>query len=484
MFVNKTLYNASYEAVFFVQNNSKVLIACYKNWRLIMEEKNSLDIFSSASVPIAVLKNAVPAIGAMLMVLVYNLADTFFIGQTHNDIQVAAISLATPVFLLFMAVGTIFGIGGTSVISRSMGEGNKEYAKKVCSFCMWGCVFTGILMALFMGVFMDNILALIGASNDTWDGAKSYLMIAIWCGPFVLIANCYSNILRAEGQSTKAMTGMVIGNLLNVILDPVMILVFKWNIAGAAIATVIGNIVGAVYYILYFIKGNSMLSINVKDFTLKEKVCRSVLSIGIPASLGSILMSVSSIIMNSQMTDYGDMALAGIGVAMKVTMVTGMVCIGFGQGVQPLLGFCVGAKAWERYKKVMKFSVWFSVITGVVLTAFCYIFLDSIINIFLTDKDAFEYGVEFAKILLSTSSLFGIFYVLINALQAMGASTPSLIVNISRQGIIYIPALFILKASVGMTGLVWAQPVADILSLAVACVLYMKTLKIKEENMI
>ncbi|MDO4300086.1 MAG: MATE family efflux transporter [Clostridia bacterium] len=447
-----------------------------------MEEKNSLDIFSSASVPKAVLKNAVPAIGAMLMVLVYNLADTFFISQTHDDIQVVAISLATPVFLLFMAVGTIFGIGGTSVISRSMGKGNREYAKKVCSFCMWSCVFAGILMALFMGVFMDNILALIGASNDTWAGAKSYLMIAIWCGPFVLIANCYSNILRAEGQSNKAMMGMVIGNLLNVILDPVMILIFKWNIAGAAIATVICNIAGAVYYILYFIRGNSMLSISIKDFTLKERVCRSVLSIGIPASLGSILMSISNIIMNSQMTDYGDMALAGIGVAMKVTMITGMICIGFGQGVQPLLGFCVGAKAWDRYEKVMKFSVWFSIIAGVLLTVFCYIFLDGIINIFLTDKAAFDYGVEFAKILLSTSSLFGIFYVLTNALQAMGASAPSLIVNVSRQGLIYIPSLFILKALVGMTGLVWAQPVADVLSLTIAFVLYMKALKSYESE--
>ena len=263
------------------------------------------------------------------MVLIYNLADTFFIGQTHDDLQVAAVSLATPVFLLFMAVGTIFGIGGTSVISRAMGEGRTDYAKKVCSFCMWSCVGVGIIMSALFLLFMDQILALIGASADTWEYAKTYLTIVSLSGPFVLIANCYSNVIRAEGQSGKAMMGQLIGNLLNVVLDPIMILVFGWNIAGAAIATVIGNAAGAIYYIFYFLSGKSMLSINPKDFSVKNKVASGVLTIGIPAALGSLLMSVSNIIMNSQMGKYGDMAVAGVGVAMKVTMLTGMVVLFF-----------------------------------------------------------------------------------------------------------------------------------------------------------
>ena len=161
----------------------------------------------------------------------------------------------------------------------------------------------------------------------------------------------YSNVIRAEGQSGKAMMGQVIGNLLNVILDPIMILVFGWNIAGAAIATVIGNVVGAGYYIVYFLKGSSSLSISLKDFSVKEKVASGVLAIGVPAALGNLLMSLSSILMNSQMAKYGDMAVAGVGVAMKVTMMTGMVCIGLGQGVQPLLGYCIGAKKLGALQK-------------------------------------------------------------------------------------------------------------------------------------
>ncbi len=188
-----------------------------------MKKENSLEACSTMSVPWAVIKNAIPAMVAMLMVLIYNLADTFFIGQTHNAYQVAAVSLATPVFLMFMAVGTIFGIGGTSVISRAMGEGKTVYAKKICSFCMWACVLVGIVMSILFLLFMDSILLLIGASEDTWEYAKSYLTIVSFSGVFVLISNCYSNILRAEGQAAKAIIGQVLGNLLNIVLDPIIL---------------------------------------------------------------------------------------------------------------------------------------------------------------------------------------------------------------------------------------------------------------------
>lgn len=411
------------------------------------------------------------------MVLVYNLADTFFIGQTHDALQVAAVSLATPVFLIFMAVGTMFGIGGTSVISRAMGEDRTEYARKVCSFCMWGCVIAGVVMSACMLIFIDPILSLVGASADTWNLAKTYLMIVVCCGPFVLISNCYSNVVRTEGESAKAMMGTLIGNLLNVVLDPILILGFGWNIAGAAIATVIGNVIGAGYYIAYFVRGKSSLSISLKDFTVKNKVASAVLAIGVPAALGSVLMSVSQIIINSQMAEYGDMAIAAMGVAMKVVTITGMVCMGLGQGVQPILGYCVGAKLWDRFKKVLRFSLVFAFFLSAVLTGICYLFANQIVSVFLTDTTAFGYAVQFSRILLTTSFLFGVFYVLTNALQAMGAATEALVINVSRQGIIFIPALFILKAVIGMTGLVWAQPVADIVSLIIAYVLYVNTSK-------
>ena len=442
-----------------------------------MENNKNLEVFSSMPVPKAVMKNALPAMAAMLMVLVYNLADTFFIGQTHNALLVAAVSLATPVYLIFMSLGTLFGIGGTSVISRALGEGNKEKARKSCAFCFWGCVFVGILLAVLSIIFIDPILKLIGASADTYEYAKSYLSIIVFAGPFVLISNCYGNVVRTEGESGKAMLGLLLGNLVNVILDPIFILALGLDIKGAAIATVIGNIVGAGFYISYFLKGKSMLSIRLKDFTVKQGIATSVLAIGVPAALGDVLMSVSQIIINSQMSHYGDMAVAGMGVAMKVITITGMICMGLGQGVQPILGYCVGAKTWKRFKEVFKFTIIFALILGTFLAAICYVFTNQIVSAFLTDQTAFSYAVQFARILLSTSFLFGVFYVLVNALQAMGAATPALLISMSRQGIIFIPALFILQAVVGMTGLVWAQPVADVLSILIAAILFGKTMK-------
>ncbi len=439
-----------------------------------MQESNATELFEKAPVSQAVLKSALPAMAAMLMVLIYNLADTFFVGQTHDAYQVAAVSLAMPVFLMFMAVGTVFGMGGTSVISRALGQGRTDYAKKVCSFCMWGCVVVGVIMAALFLIFMEPILTMVGASEGTWAYAKSYLTIVSFGGPFVLISNAFSNIVRAEGKSAEAMMGQLLGNLLNVILDPIMILLLGWNITGAAIATLIGNIVGACYYILYFVRGKSSLSVSIKELSQPEKVCGPVCAIGIPAALGSVLMSVAQIIINSQLAKYGDMAVAGMGVAMKVVTITGMVCMGLGQGVQPLLGYCVGAKLWERFKKAFRFSMLFALSLGAVLTVICYLFTNQIVSAFLSDPAAYSYAVEFSRILLTTSFLFGVFYVLINTLQAMGAATPALIINLSRQGIIFIPALFILQAVVGINGLIWAQPVADLLSIGLAAILYIR----------
>lgn len=267
----------------------------------------------------------------------------------------------------------------------------------------------------------------------------------------------------------------MMGNLLNIILDPIFILGFHWNIAGAAAATLISNMIAAGYYVLYFRRGHSSLSIRARDYSAKDKICSSVLSIGIPAALGSMIMGISVMFINNLMAGYGDMALAGSGVATKITMITGMLCIGVGQGVQPLLGYSIGEGNGKRYRETMKFSLIFAFVVGVIMTGICYLFMEQIIGVFLTDQDAYGYAYRFGRILLTTSSLFGIFYVLQNSLQAMGAAFAALIVNVSRQGLIYIPLLYILNSVLGINGLVWAQPAADILSLLIALVLFFIT---------
>lgn len=439
--------------------------------------ESSLGSFTSGSAASAVLRNVIPAIAAMIMVLIYNLADTFFIGQTHNDYMVAAVSLATPVFLLFMSIGTLFGMGGTSLISRALGSGRKEYARKVSSFCFWAGTAVGIVSSVLLMVFSGPVSRMLGASEETYGYTKTYLAIVSASGVFSIISNCYTNIIRAEGKSTIAMGGTLLGNLINIVLDPIMIFGLNLGIAGAAIATVIGNVAGAFYYVIYFLMGKSMLSIRLRDFAAKDKICSGVLAIGIPAALGNILMSVSQMITNSRMSAYGDMAVAAYGVSAKVLMIVSLAGIGVGQGVQPLLGYCFGAKNRERYKSSLRFSVFFALCLCTGLTVLCYVFANPIVMVFLTDADALSLGVRFSRIMLTTAWLFGVYYVVMNALQAMGAATPSLIISLCRQGLIYIPSVFILESLVGMSGLAWAQPVADIISLIMEILMYNRTVR-------
>lgn len=428
-------------------------------------KEDSIEAFRQTPVPVLVWKNTVPAIAAMILVMVYNLADTFFIGKTGNPCMVAAVSLAMPVYLLFMAVGNIFGAGGTSMISRSFGKGNWREAAGISAFCFWGCLAVSFLMTAGLLAFMDPLLYVMGASDDTFAYARIYLAIVTVSGPLVTFSNCFGSIIRTEGRAVKAMMGMLLGNLLNVALDPLFILVLDWGTAGAAAATAVSNGVSAIYYALYLSRENTRLSIHYRSLALRRDTVQGVLSIGIPAVLGDMLMSFSQIIANGQLAAYGDLVVAGYGVASKITMMTGMMSIGFGQGIQPVLGHCTGSGDRKRFRSVLRFSLISSSCLSLGMTLVCWIFTGELVHQFLSNEDAYSYAFRFARILLTTGFLFGIFYVLTSTLQAMGKGTEALIANVSRQGLIFIPALFLFSSRLGMDGILWAQPAADLLSL-------------------
>lgn len=438
---------------------------------------NDLEKLDSLPVSKAVFSNAIPAMLAMVMVLVYNMADLFFIGQTGDDLKVAAISMATPMFLLFMSLGNVFGIGGASLISRSLGSGNTGIVKKTASFCFWSCIVLGIALSAVVFIAVDDIVIVLGASGETAGMVSSYLKLLSISGVCILISSCFSALVRAEGKPEKAMAGMMIGNVINIILDPIFILIFDMGVEGAGIATSIGNACGAIYYIVYLLKSNTILSTSLKDFSMGNNILKDVLLIGIPSSLSSILMGVSQVLVNGQMATYGDMAVAGIGVAMKCTMITSMVCMGIGMGVQPLLGYSIGAKNEERYRSVLKFSIMFVVAVSGLLTIFCYLAMTPIVNAFVTEPEAFEYAYQFSQVLISTSIVIGILFLVSNALQSAGAVKSALLINVSRQGIVYVPMLYILGQTFGINGLVYAQPVADILTLILAFFVYNKVSK-------
>ena len=412
-------------------------------------QQNTTEIFRDAPVPKAVLSNVIPSIISMIMVLIYNLADTFFIGQTKNALMVAAVSVATPAFLLFMAVGMLFGIGGTSFISRMLGEGQEERAKHASAFCFWTGLAVGIISMILIVIFAEPVCKAIGASPDTIEYATQYLRIVAIGIPFLIISNAFSNIIRSEGRAKTAMSGMIIGNILS-----------------------------AVFYVSHLLSKKSQLSIRLQDYKAGDKIAGSVFAIGIPASLNSVLMSVSNIFINNLMAHYGDMAVAGLGVAMKVNMIVVMLLIGLGTGIQPLLGYCFGAGNRKRYFAVLKFSILLAFVLSAIMTCVCYFGADGLVSAFLEDADAYDFGFQFSRIYILSGPILGQLFVFINAIQSTGAALPSLILSISRQGLLYLPILFIINATTDSARLLaLAQPVTDYLATALAIILFVITCK-------
>ena len=425
-------------------------------------------LFEDAPIPKAVATMAIPTMISMLVVVIYNMADTFFIGQTGDPMQVAAVSLATPVFMVFMALGNLFGIGGSSAISRALGEKKTERARQISTFCCYGSLGLGIIMAASFLIGMEFILKMIGASENTIDYAREYLTYIAFGGPFIMFGTAFGNILRGEGASKESMIGNLIGTITNIVLDPIMILVFGWGVAGAAIATVIGNIAASAFYIGYFLMKKSSLSIHLKDFSMGNQIALSVTSIGIPASLNNILMSCANIILNLALAGYGDTPVAAMGVAMKSNMLVVLLQIGLCAGIQPLIGYNYGAKNKERLMKVFKFTGICAIAMGTILTIAMVIARQFLIQAFINDPEVIAYGIQMVIALQISGPVIGILFLCINTIQGMGKALPSLILTICRQGLVFIPSVFILNKCFGLDGVIYAQPFADYLSIVLS----------------
>lgn len=431
--------------------------------------ENSMELkqkYLSGPVSRMVLRNIIPAMLSTLMMLIYNLADTFFIGLTHNDYMVAAVSLATPVFLIFMAIGTLFGVGGASVISRSLGVGNRDYACRTSSFCTWTSIFVGLVLMVLLWVFMDPLLGLLGASAQTFDYTKTCLAIVTSAGVFSILSGTLSNIIRAGGNPTDAMWGTLIGNIADVVLDPVMIFGFDMGIAGAAAAAVIGNVLATLICLFIVHKKNFILSIRLKDYAAGNHICSGVLAIGVPAALTSLLTSFAQIFANSLIAVYGDMALAACGIAAKIRMCFSVMANGMGHGLQPVFGCCCAGEK-KRFQEVLRFSTVFGLVFFSFFAVLCLIFTEPIVNVFLTDSSALSCGVSFTRLIPASGFFMGVFCILMSMLQAIGAVKSSLFAALSREGIVYIPMVFVLKNLFGLTGIVAAQPVSEIISLVI-----------------
>ena len=433
--------------------------------------QNNESLFKEAPIPKAVAQMAVPTVLSMLVVVIYNMVDTFFVGQTGDANQVAAVSVATPVFLILMAFGNMFGIGGSSLISRLLGAGERKRARQVSSFCCYGSLIWGVLMVAVFLAAMPAVLSAIGTSANTIGYAEDYLRWIALGAPFIIFSTAFGNLIRAEGAATASMVGNMVGTVTNIILDPIMILGLGWGVKGAAIATVLGNAAASVFYLVYFLRGRSGLSIHPRDFRVRGAV-GGVISIGLPASLNNILMSATNILLNNFLASYGDAAVAGMGVAMKANMLVVFVQLGLAMGVQPLIGYAYGASNVIRLKGVTQFSMLCTTVMGAALTAVYWFGADSIISVFINDQAVIAAGVPMLRALMVSAPVLGILFVMTNALQAMGRAAASLVLSVSRQGLVFVPCLFAFNALFGLDGIVYTQAVADLFSIVLAVILF------------
>lgn len=457
---------------------------------MVLTMKDNTKIFAEYKVPRAVAAMALPSMMGMLINIIYNLADTFFVGQTGDSNQVAAVSVSMPLFFFFLAIGNLFGIGGCAFISRSLGEGKKNKVKTISSFCIYGALVLGIFIGILFFFFREPLLYLVGASNNTIGFAQDYLKWVAVGAPFSVLSITVCNLVRGEGAAKISMVGSVLGQIVNVILDPIFILGsgdklfgitlpfgLDMGVAGAAIATVLGNVFSVVFFLVYFLRGKSILSITPKRFSMKNGIAKGVINVGLPASLNNLLMSISNIIVNIVLVSYGDNAVAAMGVAMKANMLVIMLQIGLAQGVQPLIGYCYGAKNYTRMKKCMGFSIVCNIVIGTVMMLFYLVFRENVISMFIDDAEVVSLGVKMLTAIMSPGPVIGIMFVLNFAFQGMGKGIQSFILSVGRQGLVYIPLLFILNKLVGLDGIIWAQATADFVCVIMSIIMFIFVMK-------
>lgn len=435
------------------------------------------DLFQNAPVKKSVFQMAVPTVISSLVLVIYNMADTFFIGQTHDPLQVAAVSLTNAVFVMYMAIAQLFGIGGSAVISILLGKGEKEKAKSASSFCFYGSFIVGIIAGILILLFMNPLLTMLGSNHDTYQYSKDYLFYIAIGAPFILLANTFGHAVRGEGSSQASMIGGMIGTVINIILDPIFILTFNMGTAGAAIATVFGNIFGCLYYIYFLTKKSQSMSLKFRYCKNCASVAKTVLSVGIPAGINSALMSISTVLLNNALIPYGDAAVAAMGIVTKVYLFIVFIHMGISNGIQPLLGYCYGAGNRRRFIDILKFSGILTVICGSVLTLGYIVFSRQIMGLFINNSEVIQYGVPMLIAASLAGPVLGLMFLSINSMQALNRPLPATLLSLCRQGLFFIPLLFLLNHLFGLDGINYTQTVSDYLAIFIAIFMLFSSLK-------
>ena len=445
-----------------------------------MPTSNRLSQFEGTSVPRLIAKFAVPTILSQLVTLIYNLADTYFVGQTGDPAQVAALTLSFPIFMSMTMVANLFGIGANSYMSRSLGMRKQRQAAFASTFAFYGAMAGVIIIMAVLLLFMDSILYGIGARTaESAAATEAYLKWTVIFGGIPTVsALMMGHLLRAEGNTKKASTGMILGGLLNVALDYIFVFMMDLGAEGAGIATCIANVVSLAYMLAVALTNKkTIIELNILHLVFIKQMIKQILFIGLPAAMVIILGSTANIVLTNQMSVYGDVSIAAFGIVQKFGTIAIQITVGLTQGIMPLLGYHYGAGNMSRVKEINRWSFGLLGTYAAFCVAAIELFTEPLVMIFMREPVTVATAITFARVWILCAPGMCFTNLFCSIFQAMGKGFESLTLSVVRQGFLLIPLLLVLNRMFGAMGLVCSQPAADSITLVIGSVLYVKTIR-------
>ncbi|KRL27952.1 MATE efflux family protein [Limosilactobacillus frumenti DSM 13145] len=430
------------------------------------------NLFENMSIKRAYFTLALPVVLSMAVTLVYNLVDTFFVSKTGNPNLVAGGSQGAPIFTLMIALGDIFGLGGSSLISRLFGEHKDKIARNVSGYCFYYSIACGLIVTLLLFVFQTPILHLLGASPATWKYAREYYLVIAGGSTFIIFSLSPNNILRTEGLAIQSMIGSMAGTIINIFLNPIFIFTCGLGAAGSALATVTSSVIADVILVYYLRTKSKKLTTSIHETKISGRLQLQIYAIGIPASITNIMVSFATALTNRYLISYGASSVAAMGIAMKANSIIVMIMVGFAFGAQPLIGYAYGAKNQKRFYETIHFDLFVISALNIVLTIVLLIFAPNVIRLFMSDPTIVHEGGLMLRWLSLTTTLAGIILVFTTAFQSMGKAAPAFWLSFSRQGLIFGFSIAILAHFFGYTGIIAAQACSDVLTLILSLIFY------------
>ena len=443
-----------------------------------MEEDAEKYLFEKMPVPKAVATLAIPTIISQVVTMIYNLADTFFVGQLRDPLMVAAVSLVSPWFNLLTALGNLFGLGGSSLISRMLGAQNHDDIKYVSVFSIWGGAAVTFLFSLATWFARVPLLRFLGASPDTYGYAQDYLLwVVVWGGVPTMVSLALGHLLRSEGHAKPASAGMMFGGILNVVLDPIFIFAFHLNVTGAAMATAFSNAASVVFFAVQYIRlrDQTAVSLHPRHFTFR--FVRPIFSVGLASALATALGNASNMVMVHRASGYGDIPVAAYGVVKRIDQFPLNVSMGLCQGFMPLVGYNFASGDYSRMRKVSTFSWKVALVLSACFIACFAAFAPQILHLFIPEARTSALGASFLRIACLAVPLTSVNFLISYTLQAMGKGAPSAALTFSRQGLLNIPLLLVMNRIFGLYGMIWTQLVVEVIMLPVSLGMYFHTFR-------